>query len=324
MEGIGPIAETQPEAIRDIDSRAPSQGEGGLQNNSLNDDSLGTSDVQSGNPSAETCVAGLPQGVGWEDDEKGRFIAEQQKQGRKYFFYDTPLQEDTGFWIPVSVPPMFKGGPGDLSTDCDTNGGYFPEGDLGWNSYIEEEKELTMWDIIVEMILAARGKVSSLAPTNCRFSWMSDHLLEQAWQEMAQTLADASFENVKKILEAEPLQWVADSSASACMLCGVRFHPIMRSRSRHHCRFCGGVFCGECSRGRSLLPAKFRVGDPQRVCDVCCVKLECVQPYLMDQVSHAAQLQTQDLTDLSTLRSWVNFPWGQSMEHEIYKATNTI
>ncbi|MCD7471783.1 hypothetical protein HAX54_012451 [Datura stramonium] len=44
----------------------------------------------------------------------------------------------------------------------------------------------------------------------------------------------------------------------------------------------------------------------------------------MDQVSRAAQLPTHDLTDLSTLRSWVNFPWGQSMEYEIYKATNTI
>ena len=44
----------------------------------------------------------------------------------------------------------------------------------------------------------------------------------------------------------------------------------------------------------------------------------------MDQVSRAAQLPTHDLTDLSTLRSWVNFPWGQSMEYEIYKAANTI
>lgn len=44
----------------------------------------------------------------------------------------------------------------------------------------------------------------------------------------------------------------------------------------------------------------------------------------MDQVSRAAQLPTHDLTDLSTLRSWLNVPWGQSMEYEIYKATNTI
>ena len=69
---------------------------------------------------------------------------------------------------------------------------------------------------------------------------------------------------------------------------------------------------------------KFRTPDPQRVCDVCCVRLESVQGYLMDQVSRAAQLPTYDLTDLSTLRSWLNFPWGQSMEYEIYKAANAL
>ena len=72
------------------------------------------------------------------------------------------------------------------------------------------------------------------------------------------------------------------------------------------------------------MPAKFLKENPQRVCDVCFVRLESVQPYLMDQVSRASQVPTQDLTDLSTLRSWLNFPWGQTMEYEIYKAANTI
>ncbi|KAE8689858.1 RING/FYVE/PHD-type zinc finger family protein isoform 2 [Hibiscus syriacus] len=247
-----------------------------------------------------------------------------QKTG-KYFFYDSPLAEDTGVWIPVSVPPMLESDHELWAKGFSSNGGYFPEGDMGWGEFLGEEKELTMWDVIVEMILAARGKVNALTSGDiqrCGVSWISSHLLEQAWQEMAQTLNEANMGNVKEILEAEPPKWLADSAASACMLCGVRFHPIMCSR--HHCRFCGGIFCGECSKGRSLMPQKYRVTDPQRVCDVCCVRLESVQPYLMDQVSNAAQLPTHDLTDLSTLRSWLNFPWGQSMEHEIYKATNAI
>lgn len=244
---------------------------------------------------------------------------------RKYFYYDTPLSEDTGVWIPVSVPPMSETDREEWDRGFHLNGGYFPEGAMGWSHFIEEDKEMTMWDVMVEMLLAARGKVSSLASgdiNGCKFTWISSNLLEQAWQEMAQTLTDANFANVREILEADPPKWLADSAASACMLCGVRFHPIMCSR--HHCRFCGGIFCGECSKGRSLLPAKFRVADPQRVCDVCFVRLESVQPYLMDQVSHAAQLPTHDRTDLSTLRSWINIPWGQSMEYEIYKAANAI
>ncbi|KAM1347374.1 hypothetical protein PS2_036313 [Malus domestica] len=244
---------------------------------------------------------------------------------KKYFYYDAPVSEETGIWIPVSVPPMWEAEHDGWVKGFYSNGGYLPESDMGWGQYIGDEKELTMWDVMVEMLLAARGKVSSLASADtygCKLSWMSDNLLDQAWKEMAQTLTDANFANVRELIEADPPKWLADSSASACMLCGVHFHPIMCSR--HHCRFCGGIFCGDCSKGRSLMPAKFRVADPQRVCDVCCVRLESVQPYLMDQVSHAAQVPTQDLTDLSTLRSWVNIPWGQCMEYEIYKAANAI
>lgn len=106
------------------------------------------------------------------------------------------------------------------------------------------------------------------------------------------------------------------------MLCNTRFHPIMCSR--HHCRLCGGLYCWDCTKGRSLLPPKFRAVDPQQVCDVCFVKLDGVQGYLQNQVSQAAQPPTYDLPDLSMLRPWLNLPWGQSMEDEIYKAANAI
>ncbi|KAK4271752.1 hypothetical protein QN277_020395 [Acacia crassicarpa] len=261
----------------------------------------------------------------WERNKENVETSGNIQRRGKYFYYDPPLYEDTGVWIPVSVPPMLEGEHEEQARQFHPNGSYFPEGDLGWNQYLGEEKGLTMWDVIVEMLLAAQGKVTSLASGDihkCNFSWVSNLVLEQAWKEMAQTITEVNFSNVKELLETEPPKWLPDSSSTFCMLCGVRFHPIMCSR--HHCRFCGGIFCGECSRGRSLLPVKFRASDPQRVCDVCCVRLESVQPYLMDQVSNAAQVPTQDLTDLSTLRSWLNFPWGQSMEYEIYKATNTI
>ncbi|KAE9594542.1 hypothetical protein Lal_00037423 [Lupinus albus] len=266
----------------------------------------------------------LPEETFEKNEEDMESLGDLQKC-RKYFYYDTPHDEDTGVWIPVSVPPMLEDDHREWAQGFHSNGGYFPDDDLGWNQYLGEERELTMWDVLAEMLLVARGKVTSLASGDihsCTFKWVSSHLLEEAWKEMAQTLTEANFSNVKELIEAEPPKWLADSAAFSCMLCGVRFHPIMCSR--HHCRFCGGIFCGECSKGRSLLPSKFIVSDPQRVCDVCFVKLESVQPYLMDHVSNAAHLPTHDLTDLSTLRSWINFPWGQSLEYEIYKATNAI
>lgn len=240
----------------------------------------------------------------------------------KYFFYDPPLSEETGVWIPVSVPPMSETQHQEWSRGFPSSlGGIFPDEDTGWNHFLEKDKEITMWDVFVEMLLAARGKVSSLT-SGGNVALISRHVIDQAWKEMAQTLTDANFGNIQELLETEPPKWLPDSSAAACMLCNVRFHPIMCTR--HHCRFCGGIFCSECSKGRSLLPAKFRASDTERVCDVCFVRLEVVQPYLRDHVSRASQLPTHDLTDLSTLRSWLNFPWGQSMEHEIYKATNII
>lgn len=271
---------------------------------------------------AEDCDINLPQFSDDNSDWRVEPNTCHQKRG-KYFYYDPPLYEETGVWIPVSVPPMSESEHEEWTKGFCSNGGSFPEEDMGWGNLSVEDKELTMWDVVVEMLLVARGKVNAFASGDIpNISWISSHIIDQAWKEMAQTLTEANYSKTQEILETDPPKWLPDSAASACMLCNVHFHPIMCSR--HHCRFCGGIFCSECTKGRSLLPERFRIMDPQRVCDVCCVRLESVQPWLMDQVSRAAQLPTHDLTDLSTLRSWLNFPWGQSMEYEIYKATNTI
>lgn len=248
--------------------------------------------------------------------EDSTTLSEKENQ---FFYYDPPLTEDTGVWIPVSIPPMSE------SQHEEWNRGLGIQSNTEWDDFVNEDKELTLWDVVLDMLLAAQGKVRSITSGDSyayQISWLSDQLLEHTWKEVSNNLTEVNADTIKELLEAEPPKWLADSAASYCMLCNVRFHPIMCSR--HHCRFCGGVFCNECSKGRSLLPEKFRKGDPQRVCDVCCVRLECVQVYLMDRVSRAAQVATRDLTDLSTLRSWLNFPWGQSMEYEIYKAANTI
>lgn len=261
----------------------------------------------------------VPHSVHYDSDNNNHNRSE-------YFCYDPPLYEETGVWIPVSVPPMSENERKEWNRGLCLNGGYPPHSDMGWEQFGGEDREMTMWDVVLDMLLAARGKVGALASGDaraCQISWLTNHLLlEQAWKDMSQTLTEANFSSMQEILEAVPPKWLADSAASACMLCNVRFHPIMCSR--HHCRFCGGLYCNECSKGRSLLPPMFRKENPERVCDVCCVRLESVQSYLMDQVSRAAQTPTNDLTDLSTLRSWLNFPWGQSMEYEIYKAANTI
>lgn len=59
--------------------------------------------------------------------------------------------------------------------------------------------------------------------------------------------------------------WVPDDEATQCMACKLKFTTIRR---RHHCRKCGGIFCGNCSSKKfPLLEAGF--SESVRVCDKC-------------------------------------------------------
>ncbi len=60
-------------------------------------------------------------------------------------------------------------------------------------------------------------------------------------------------------------QWVPDKSVSACMNCNVKFTFFTR---RHHCRYCGGIYCSSCTTKRCAV-LRFGFDTEVRVCDVC-------------------------------------------------------
>ncbi|XP_068663265.1 uncharacterized protein [Aristolochia californica] len=126
----------------------------------------------------------------------------------------------------------------------------------------------------------------------------------------------------RDVLDADPPEWLPDSSSMVCMQCNASFKPL--TRGRHHCRFCGGVFCRTCTKGRCLLPVKFRERDPQRVCDTCYDRLDPLQGVLMNTISNAVQVAKHDVTDWTCMRGWINMPIGLSMAQEIYKSTITL
>lgn len=66
---------------------------------------------------------------------------------------------------------------------------------------------------------------------------------------------------------AQPPRWVPDVEAPRCMACAQSFTTFRR---RHHCRNCGGVFCGVCSAASAPLP-KFGLIKAVRVCRDCFV-----------------------------------------------------
>lgn len=64
-----------------------------------------------------------------------------------------------------------------------------------------------------------------------------------------------------------PPRWIPDEEAPVCMACAQSFTTFRR---RHHCRNCGGVFCGVCSNSQAPLP-KFGLNKAVRVCRNCFV-----------------------------------------------------
>lgn len=62
-----------------------------------------------------------------------------------------------------------------------------------------------------------------------------------------------------------PPRWIPDEEAPQCMSCAQSFTTFRR---RHHCRNCGGVFCGVCSNSQAPLP-KFGLNKAVRVCRSC-------------------------------------------------------
>jgi alpha-tubulin suppressor-like RCC1 family protein len=60
-------------------------------------------------------------------------------------------------------------------------------------------------------------------------------------------------------------QWVPDKDAKDCMACRSTFTFFNR---RHHCRNCGGLYCGSCTAKKIIL-LRFGFDAPVRVCDNC-------------------------------------------------------
>ena len=95
-------------------------------------------------------------------------------------------------------------------------------------------------------------------------------------------------------------------------------------RPRHHCRSCGQLFCGACAADRLLLPPKFQLAEPQRVCAACRALLLPIQPLLAGSIAPAVRQPVHDVYDYSALRSLLNPPLTSRLDTDIYTATNIV
>ena len=84
-----------------------------------------------------------------------------------------------------------------------------------------------------------------------------------AYIEKASTL---NGETPSPVMEMAPV-WIPDEDVNKCMICKSVFSIFFLNR-KHHCRNCGRIICGKCSRGRRLLK-HIDPNEELRVCDDC-------------------------------------------------------
>ncbi|GJT18110.1 hypothetical protein Tco_0876816 [Tanacetum coccineum] len=104
------------------------------------------------------------------------------------------LSEDTGVWIPVSVPPMSESQREEWNRGlclCMNTTNYLQDNKIEWDQFISEYKESTMWDVVLDMLLAAQERMRSITPGDVyayQISWLSYQLLEHTWKEVSHNL----------------------------------------------------------------------------------------------------------------------------------------
>eukprot|EP01060_Flectonema_neradi_P020880 TRINITY_DN2837_c3_g3_i1.p1 TRINITY_DN2837_c3_g3~~TRINITY_DN2837_c3_g3_i1.p1 ORF type:complete len:278 (+),score=10.44 TRINITY_DN2837_c3_g3_i1:41-874(+) len=69
-------------------------------------------------------------------------------------------------------------------------------------------------------------------------------------------------------------RWQPDNASGNCSKCRCQFGVIHR---KHHCRYCGNIFCKKCSEGAKTFEAGGK--EPLRVCTIC-FRLTSVPQYL--------------------------------------------
>ncbi|GMH16591.1 hypothetical protein Nepgr_018432 [Nepenthes gracilis] len=240
-------------------------------------------------------------------------------------------------WSPSGLRSLQQGysHPYSIESEEYIDGGYDPGDDPCSNPQFNNTPEVNLKNVLIGMfaILTGRNKVGNdeqqFPSSNGSFlgpGKNGDSILHSSvYIPCAPPLVeshDFDYSVFKDVLEAEPPEWLPDSSTTVCMQCTAPFTVL--TRGRHHCRFCGGIFCGACTKGRCLMPVKFRDRNPQRVCDTCYDRLDPLQGILINNVSNAVQVAKHDVIDWTCARRWLNLPVGLSMEHEIYKASVTL
>jgi hypothetical protein len=120
-------------------------------------------------------------------------------------------------------------------------------------------------NLSVEPVVFLGGHMEADARERDRFSAALSENLQKGEAFSLSASVPLAFSAIE--LRALQTVWVRDVDRVGCKLCQKEFTLLTR---RHHCRFCGEIFCADCSQGRVKLPFH---QDEERVCTTCSQEL---------------------------------------------------
>lgn len=93
--------------------------------------------------------------------------------------------------------------------------------------------------------------------------------------------------------EINKADWMKDSEATSCLNCSSHFTPILR---RHHCRYCGIIFCKKCIHSKAIINSR----KLKKVCVKCLNRLKKQEENLATKTK---QHPSMEFHNSNTLRS---------------------
>ena len=125
-------------------------------------------------------------------------------------------------------------------------------------------------------------------------------------------------------IKERPPAWQPDAAVDQCPTCRSRFETFAR---RHHCRYCGGVFCYNCTQRSMLMPPQweglcgYATRDPQKVCASCASQ---VQPYQQQWIDSNSNQNKANHIDNDASTRYLNSPLRFTLGGEVRKAGITL
>ena len=134
-------------------------------------------------------------------------------------------------------------------------------------------------------------------------------------------MTDVVAESAERQWPPTPPAWIDDRASQRCTgrSCHVVFDGLVERR--HHCRFCGNLFCHRCSARKAMLPPQWAIKEPQRTCDTC---YSILAPEQEGWIKGNANAERENFLEDDSTTKYLNSPLRFTLGGEIRKASYAI